>query len=79
MEKAREQQRLRRQHRKAEAQKSIEPSSKLCHKCGYINRDLKLSDREWVCPQCGEHLDRDVNAAINIRELAFDKQNLVGV
>lgn len=57
----------------------FEPSSKLCHKCGYINQDLKLSDREWVCPQCGEHLDRDVNAAINIKEIAFDKQNLVGV
>jgi putative transposase len=57
----------------------FEPSSKLCHKCGYINKDLKLSDREWTCPICGEHLDRDVNAAINIREIAFDKQNLVGV
>lgn len=57
----------------------FEPSSKLCHKCGYINQDLKLSDREWVCPVCGEHLDRDVNAAINIKEIAFDKQNLVGV
>lgn len=57
----------------------FEPSSKLCHKCGYINRDLKLSDREWTCPVCGEHHDRDVNAAINIREIAFDKQNLVGV
>ena len=57
----------------------FEPSSKLCHKCGYINMDLKLSDREWICPVCGEHHDRDVNAAINIREIAFDKQNLVGV
>ena len=57
----------------------FEPSSKLCHKCGYINQDLQLKDREWVCPVCGEHLDRDVNAAMNIKEIAFDKQNLVGV
>ena len=57
----------------------FDPSSKLCHKCGYVNNDLNLKDREWVCPICGEHLDRDVNAAMNIREIAFDKQNLVGV
>ena len=57
----------------------FEPSSKLCHKCGYINKNLKLSDREWICPVCGEKLDRDVNAAMNIKEIAFDKQNLVGV
>ena len=57
----------------------FEPSSKLCHNCGYINQNLKLSDREWTCPICGEHHDRDVNAAKNIKEIAFDKQNLVGV
>ena len=57
----------------------FEPSSKLCHKCGYINRELTLKNREWVCPECGERLDRDVNAAINIKKIAFDKQNLVGV
>ena len=57
----------------------FEPSSKLCHNCGYIKQDLKLSDRDWTCPVCGEHHDRDVNAAKNIKEIAFDKQNLVGV
>jgi len=42
------------------------PSSKMCHCCGHINEDLTLADREWVCPRCGMHLDRDINAAINI-------------
>ena len=42
------------------------PSSKTCHVCGYKKHDLKLSDREWTCPVCGEHHDRDLNAAMNI-------------
>ena len=42
------------------------PSSKTCSNCGYKKRDLKLSDREWTCPVCGEYHDRDLNAAINI-------------
>jgi putative transposase len=42
------------------------PSSKTCNKCGYVNNGLKLKDREWICPGCGEKLDRDLNAAINI-------------
>lgn len=41
------------------------PSSKLCRFCGCINKDLKLSDRVWKC-ECGEALNRDENAAINI-------------
>ena len=43
------------------------PSSKTCRHCGYIKSDLKLSDRVWVCPACGCIIDRDVNAAINIK------------
>ncbi len=43
------------------------PSSKTCNVCGWINQDLKLSDREWVCRN-GHELDRDLNAAKNILE-----------
>ncbi len=44
------------------------PSSKLCQYCGFINEELSLSDRKWSCPSCGCMLDRDYNAAINIRK-----------
>jgi transposase, IS605 orfB family len=42
------------------------PSSKTCSCCGYKKQDLKLSDRFWTCPECGEYHDRDINAARNI-------------
>lgn len=43
------------------------PSSKTCYECGYINNELQLSDREWICKSCGNVIDRDYNAAKNIR------------
>lgn len=45
----------------------VNPSrtSQTCHFCGFINRKLKSTEREWLCP-CGATLDRDLNAAINI-------------
>ena len=42
------------------------PSSKTCSNCGYKNKDLKLSERHWQCPNCGANHDRDLNAALNI-------------
>ena len=46
------------------------PSTKTCSKCG-CHVKLSLKDREWTCPHCGTHHDRDINAAINIRNFAI--------
>lgn len=43
-------------------------SSKTCSQCGYVKKDLKLSDRTYICPECGTIIDRDLNAAINLRD-----------
>ncbi|MFO3797517.1 MAG: zinc ribbon domain-containing protein, partial [Anaerolineales bacterium] len=46
------------------------PSSRLCSVCGWKNEALTLADREWTCPECGTHHDRDLNAALNLQRLA---------
>jgi putative transposase len=42
------------------------PSSQLCNHCGYRYRELRLSERSWICPCCGTTIDRDINAAKNV-------------
>jgi putative transposase len=43
------------------------PSTQLCHVCGFRNQALTLHDRTWTCPRCGTDHDRDLNAAINVK------------
>lgn len=52
---------------------SFYPSSKTCNCCGYIKKDLKLSDREFICPSCGVIEDRDKNASYNLRDVKLYK------
>ena len=47
------------------------PTTKPCSDCGHHNENLSLSDRQWTCPECGSHHDRDINAAINILRAAL--------
>ena len=44
------------------------PSSKTCHVCGHVHKGLKLTDRVYVCPECGYTEDRDFNASLNLRD-----------
>lgn len=45
-------------------------SSKTCNICGYVNKDLTISERSWICPRCGTEHNRDQNAAKNLRNVA---------
>jgi len=53
------------------------PSSKMCNNCKHVNQDLKFEDRCWICPNCGELLDRDLNAARNILEESLKQLKLL--
>ena len=46
------------------------PSSKICHNCGCLKRQLSLSERTFTCEDCGYSIDRDINAAMNLAHLA---------
>ena len=63
-------------HREVFEADTFFPSSKLCSNCGAIHKHLTLADRTYVCPSCGFTIDRDINAAINLREKM--KKTLVG-
>jgi len=56
----------------------FDPSSKMCS-CGHVYRGLKLSESEWVCPNCGSVNDRDLLAACNIKRFGLQEQNLLFV
>ena len=49
----------------------FEPSSKTCSCCGFVNAELTISDRQWVCCKCKSSHDRDINASINIKNFAL--------
>ena len=53
-----------------------EPSTKRCHVCGHVLDKITLDVEEWTCPHCGTHHDRDVNAAINIRDKGIENIQL---
>jgi putative transposase len=46
-------------------------SSKTCNICGFVNKNLELSDRKWDCPNCGESHDRDTNAGRNLKNIGL--------
>ena len=51
-------------------------TSRTCHHCGHINKELKVKTRNWKCQKCGKTLDRDTNAAINILNRWFNGDSL---
>lgn len=56
---------------------TFQPSTKICSSCEAINNTLTLSDREWTCANCGTLHDRDINAAINIKNYCIKNSGQV--
>ena len=56
----------------------FDASSKTCCNCGYVYHELDRSEKEWICKKCKVHHDRDINAAMNIKQFGFRKFQEVG-
>ena len=54
----------------------FEKSSKTCSVCGHVNKGLTLKEREWTCQNCNTLLDRDINAAVNMRNFGLKQIGL---
>ncbi|WP_334305458.1 zinc ribbon domain-containing protein [Peptacetobacter sp.] len=48
------------------------PSSKICSNCGHKKEKLSLSERTYICECCGNVIDRDFNASLNLKNLAYN-------
>ena len=55
------------------------PSTKTCNVCGYVNENISLKERVWICPECGTKHDRDINASINICKVGASTFGIDGV
>ena len=55
----------------------LSTSSKTCSGCGHVKETLLLSEREYVCENCGQVIDRDLNAAINLRNYGLKQIGMV--
>jgi len=52
------------------------PSSRICSNCGYVNKKLKISNRNWTCPVCGTKNDKHINASVNLYKVGSERPDV---